>query len=472
MPKSSRLMQYVVAATASLSYAAYGTFMTWPSTTLPILQGEGSPIPLTADEGSWLASINSLTMLVGVFGAGYSVDIIGRKKLVLASAVPLLAWWLMVAFSDSYGMLLAARAIGSIGGGLISTVMPMYLCEVADPDIRGVLVAIHLVLMQMGTLFIYCIGPYLPIPVVAGICASVPVIFFIAFIWMPESPYFLLSRHREKDAKRILLRLKGKLSPEDLDSELTVMHETIRQKNESKGKLKDLFTVPVHRRTLLIMTGFILLQASSGAIAIMTYTTSIFEASGSNLDPNVSSIILASVLLVTSVGASFIIDRFGRRTLAMASLMICSACLTAEGAYFYVNEVYGDVNSAFDWLPLAALMGFQVSFGLGAGPVMSPMIGEIYHVSVKGAAASINTTVIALYGFFLKKMFQVVSDNVGAYWSFWGFAVLCVCATAYVYFLLPETKGKTFAHINEELDARFGKHHPKSVSDTKYADPK
>ncbi|XP_047105079.1 solute carrier family 2, facilitated glucose transporter member 8-like [Schistocerca piceifrons] len=115
---------------------------------------------------------------------------------------------------------------------------------------------------------------------------------------------------------------------------------------------------------------------------------------------------------------------------------------------------------------------FQVSFTFGAGSVLYPIIGEIYHVSVKGAATSINTTVIALYGFFLKKMFQVVSDSVGAYWSFWAFSVLCVCGAVYTYFLLPETKGKTFAQINQEMDARFGGSSRQLTADLRNEEPK
>ncbi|XP_049828180.1 facilitated trehalose transporter Tret1-like [Schistocerca gregaria] len=456
----------------SLLYASYGSFMGWPAPTLLILEAEDSPVPLTADEGSWLASINSLTMLVAIFAAGFAVDRVGRKKLLLAAAVPLLVWWLMVAFAESYGMLLAARSIGSLSGGLTSTTATIYLSEIADADIRGAVITIHMVLMNGGTLLIYCLAPYLSITNTAAICAVLPVIFFISFVWMPESPYFLLMRGREQDAINTLLKIKGDLSPEELKAELDMMHDSIRRKQETKGKLKDLFTIPVHRRTLLITVGFIILQMSTGAIALMTYTNSILEMSGSELDPNLSSIMQVAVQLLSSVGASLVIDRFGRKTLAMVSFVICGVCVAVEGAYFYINDVQGDVPSAFAWVPLAALIGFHVSFTFGAGSVLYPIIGEIYHVSVKGAATSINTTVIALYGFFLKKMFQVVSDSVGAYWSFWAFSVLCVCGAVYTFFLLPETKGKTFAQINQEMDARFGGSSRQPIADLVNVEPK
>ncbi|XP_047105072.1 facilitated trehalose transporter Tret1-like [Schistocerca piceifrons] len=215
----------------------YGTFMGWPGTTLPIPEAEDSPLPLTADEGSWLASINSLTMLVAIFATGYAVDVVGRKKVF--GARPLFIWWVMVAFANSYGMLLAARAIGSLGGGPIITALPVFLCEIADTDVRGTLIVIHYFLMQCGYLLVYSIGPYHSVTTVALICASIPIIFVLTFIWMPESPYFFLKQRREAEAVKCLERFKGQLTRDELKFELESMYQAIREKQQSKGKLKD-----------------------------------------------------------------------------------------------------------------------------------------------------------------------------------------------------------------------------------------
>ncbi|XP_049764672.1 facilitated trehalose transporter Tret1-like [Schistocerca cancellata] len=266
----------------------------------------------------------------------------------------------MVAFANSYGMLLAARAIGSLGGGPIITALPVFLCEIADTDVRGTLIVIHYFLMQCGYLLVYSIGPYLSVTTVALICASVPIIFVLTFIWMPESPYFFLKQHREAEALKCLERFKGQLTRDELKSELESMYQAIREKQQSKGKLKDVILVSVHRRTLLLAVGFILFQMSSGSIALATYTTYIFEKSGSELDSNISSIILTAVTLGANVMSSLVVERFDRRPFCMASFSVCAICLAAEGAYFYVDDIYGDVPTAFDWVPLAGMIGFSV----------------------------------------------------------------------------------------------------------------
>ncbi|XP_049774321.1 facilitated trehalose transporter Tret1-like [Schistocerca cancellata] len=465
MQKHSRRLQYIAAVTGSLIYTAYGSFAAWSATTLPILQSEDSPAPITADQASWLASINSLTGLVATFTAGYAVDIIGRKKLILSAAAPLLVWWPMVAFANSYEMLMVAMTIGSLSGGLMSSPSTMFLCEIADTELRGTLMMIHTVLMNCGSLFMYCAAPYLSVSTVSFMCTAVPIIFIVTFVWMPESPYFFLLRNRESEAVKSLVRYKGELTPEELRSELDSMYRAIRQKQETKGRLKDLFLVPVHRRTLLIMSGFVLLHLSTGAIAFGTYTTYIFEKSGSGFDADVSSIIVTAVSLVSSISSSFIVERVGRRPLGILGLAGCGVCLTAMGAYFYVDETQGEVPSAFDWVPLTTVIGFNVSFGFASAPAFIMFIGEVFHVSVKSVAITICNTVLAVYSFALKKLFQVVSDSVGAHYSFWAFAAMCALTALYLFLLLPETKGRTFAEISDDMAARLGGAPPSSYNE-------
>ena len=62
----------------------------------------------------------------------------------------------------------------------------------------------------MGLLFSYALGPYVSYTVLWIACASLPVAFFVSFIFMPESPYFLLRKGCREDAIKSLARLRGK----------------------------------------------------------------------------------------------------------------------------------------------------------------------------------------------------------------------------------------------------------------------
>ncbi|XP_049774309.1 facilitated trehalose transporter Tret1-2 homolog [Schistocerca cancellata] len=133
-------------------------------------------------------------------------------------------------------------------------------------------------------------------------------------------------------------------------------------------------------------------------------------------------------------------------------------CLAIMGGYFYADAVQGDVNSVFDWVPLACFICFNLSNSVASAPIGSLLTGEVFHVSVKAICLTLYSTVTALYGFVLKKLFQVVSDGLGAYYSFWAFSFMCFVCAVYMYKLLPETRGKTFAQINDDMEYITGGH--------------
>jgi hypothetical protein len=55
-------------------------------------------------------------------------------------------------------------------------------------------------------------------------------------------------------------------------------------------------------------------------------------------------------------------------------------------------------------------------------------------------------------GFGVTKLYQVVSDSMGTYVSFWGFAFFTSLFVIFVWKLVPETKGKSLDVILEEMN--------------------
>lgn len=64
--------------------------------------------------------------------------------------------------------------------------------------VRGIFGSILTVFQYIGILLAYCVGSYLPYQYVPCIMVVLPVIFFLCMIcFVPESPQFLLTQHRE-----------------------------------------------------------------------------------------------------------------------------------------------------------------------------------------------------------------------------------------------------------------------------------
>ncbi|KAJ4436597.1 hypothetical protein ANN_16630 [Periplaneta americana] len=92
-------MFLVVAAT--LTFLIVGCFGTWPSPNLPKLEAPDSPIPITRDEGSWIVSLVGVGAMMATMPAGYLVNKVGRKPLLVFLALPFLASWFLIIFARS-----------------------------------------------------------------------------------------------------------------------------------------------------------------------------------------------------------------------------------------------------------------------------------------------------------------------------------------------------------------------------------
>jgi facilitated trehalose transporter len=120
-------------------------------------------------------------------------------------------------------------------------------------------------------------------------------------------------------------------------------------------------------KPLLTSLGLMFFQQFSGINAVIFYTVSIFEMSGSTVDSNISTIVVGLVNIGASIFATLLIDRMGRRVLLIISDILMIICLTSLGLFFYVKENHADsVDIAgLGWIPLVAFIVFVIGFSLG-----------------------------------------------------------------------------------------------------------
>ena len=74
--------------------------------------------------------------------------------------------------------------------------VPMYVREISQDDIRGVLGSFIILFQNIGILAMFAMGAYLDYYTVLWIVVWVPVLNFVMMIRAPESPAFLVKRGR------------------------------------------------------------------------------------------------------------------------------------------------------------------------------------------------------------------------------------------------------------------------------------
>lgn len=415
---------------------------------------------ITKEEVSYVTIIAPFGYLIGGPFSSILVDIIGRKCALMFISIPQITAWLLIAFSNTIILLYIARFLTGVAEGALFTVLPMYLCEIADPRIRGVLGSSLSVAFIGGILLINCYGSYVSIYTGALISISVPLLFITTFIFMPESPYYFLMRRRSEDAKKTLKVLRMR---EDVDDELERLSKDVQRQVSEPGSIKDLFWNRTNRKAFFIILGLRTIQVYSGLAAFNLYTQMIFEKAGGHVSASVSAIIYTATQMSVTFYGSILADKFGRRPMVILSCAISASLLVVEGFYFYFQDKKYDMT-AFKVVPLVGMMLYIISFSLGLGVAPNLMLGELFAANVKAKALSIMTIYFAVGISTSSKLFDWLATHFGMYVPFFTFSVVCFSGVAFGYYCLPETKGKTLEEIQQILRGENASHDKKDAS--------
>ncbi|XP_058797919.1 facilitated trehalose transporter Tret1-2 homolog [Phymastichus coffea] len=453
----SKILQFVAATAANLCILASGAMMGWTSPVLSYMSKNSTePVDpenplgynITSEENSWVGSIMTIGAVVGSLISGYLGERFGRKKALLFSAVPYLIGWILVATTKSLEQLYAARFIFGVALAIDFTIVPMYCGEIAETSIRGVLGSFLQLFVTVGLLFSYCIGPYVSYTVFWIACGSLPIIFFVCFMFMPESPYYLLAQGMKDDAAESLAKLRGK-NVGAVQKELGEMQTAVDQAFSTEVKMSDLFTVKSNFKALLYTCAAVSFQQLTGINVVLFYTQDIFKSAGTSLDPAICTILVGAVQLAASGVTPVIVDRLGRRTLLIISGIGTSITTGSLGVYFYLQS---EKNAeGLGWLPVASLIVFVSLYCIGWGPLPWAIMGEMFSSEVKAKASGITVLICWAFAFVITKYFSTISNAYGNHTAFWIFTVFCILSIVFALMLLPETRGKSLKQIQSEL---------------------
>lgn len=117
------------------------------------------------------------------------------------------------------------------------------------------------------------------------------------------------------------------------------------------------------------------------------------------------------------------------------------------------------------WLPLLSLSVFVVAFSVGFGSVPWMVIPEILPAAIKGPGISIACMCSWAAAFIVTEFFTDLIDLYGMGITLWTFSVVSLCSVLFTFTVLPETKGKSFDEIQNELMGKSNKNIDKSDVD-------
>ncbi|EFN85164.1 Sugar transporter ERD6-like 6 [Harpegnathos saltator] len=446
-----KLPQYLAGIAATLGALAAGMVLGWSSPA-----GENGvnlikqyQISISPEEFSWIGSLTTLGAGAICIPIGLLADLIGRRTSMLLMVVPFCVGWLLIIFSKSVLMFYFGRFITGVSGGAFCVAAPLYTAEIAESEIRGTLGSFFQLLLTMGILLTYVLGSFVSMQTLSIISALVPLIFFGVFFFMPETPFYYLQKGNEDAARKSLIQLRG--THYDVEAELQAQREVIEETKRNHVSFSVAIRSTAAKKGFVIAYGLMLFQQMSGVNSIIFYSADIFVKAGSSIPANYASIIIGVVQVVAVFGSTLVVDRLGRRILLLSSIVSLLLATFVMGIYFYcIKHTHSFDN--IKWFAIIPLCVFIIMFNFGFGPLPWTMMPEIFAPEVKGIAASSACLFNWLMAFVVTKFYSNMTNAVYPYGTFWIFSGFCAVGIFFVYFLVPETKGKTLDEIQRELN--------------------
>ncbi|XP_046739474.1 facilitated trehalose transporter Tret1-2 homolog [Diprion similis] len=445
-------LQWFAAMTALLMSITVGLMVGWTSPYLLRLTAEDSEIPITPDEASWVASLLNLGRFLGAFVGGVCVEYLGSKQTLTALGIPLIVAWICIMVADSVAWLYVARILGGMSLGMSFSSCPLYLGEVSSPTIRGTVVTLAMSGFAFGTTIGNAMGVYLPMNVFAYI-SIVPSIFFVLiFLWIPQSPHYLVRTGKLEQAEKSMARYNP-----GANSKLEVKYlkdfVVARDDMSFMDRMREM-NVPQNRQAMIISIMLFFFMQFSGTNSFVYYMEITLTDAGITFVAPATLVITLGVLGIAAGWVSvFIADKFRRKALMIFSSAGISVSMAAFGTHFAL------LDSGFDpemlqWLPVTASVLFVLFISMGLIPVPNMILSEIFAPNIKSVAACFASVSIGLFSFTATRTFQPLMTVIGESGVFWLHSFLMVLSVVFAAIWMPETKGKTLQEIQDNLTAK------------------
>ncbi|KAH9904769.1 sugar transporter-domain-containing protein [Xylariomycetidae sp. FL2044] len=409
--------------------------------------------------------VNSAMPLGAVGGAlilGTCNENFGRRWSIIISTILYTIGAALEAGSINYGMIIASRVILGIGVGLEGGTVPVYVAESVERKVRGNLVSLYQFNIALGEVLGYAVAAmFVTVPgnwrYILGSSLVFSIIMFAGMLFLPESPRFLMHKGRTLEAYKVWKRIRGIESAEAREEffvmKVSVLDEEHVTSEGSKNKRfpwMDFFTNPRARRALVYANIMILLGQLTGVNAIMYYMSVLMKQIGfDDLQANYMSLVGGGSLLLGTIPACFLMERYGRRFWANMMLPGFFIGLVVIGVSYQIPATTNTTGATACYLiGLILYMGFFGCYACLTWVVPS----EVYPTYLRSYGMTTSDALLFLASFIVTYNFSAMQEAMGQTGLTLGFYG-GIAAVGWVYQLLfmPETKDKTL----EDIDLLF-----------------
>jgi len=398
---------------------------------------------LTKQQVGLVIGVMNYAMIVGAPLGGWYADAAGRKKALGATYVFLIAGSMIMTFATRLEHLLLGRvALGlAIGAGF--SVVTAYITEVSPKSHRGTMVGLEDLFLVMGISLGYAFNYLL-----AGISndwrwmvgiGAIPPALALALLLFPqvlESPRWHMLQGDRAEAERTLALLVGQ-------EEAVKMLDEWGQAAPPCSWGEVIFPRGAWRqRSILAAISVTLMGILCGITTTTVYMGTILAGDLERSQVFLMSTLIGCLRVLILLFAVFVlIDSWGRKPLMIVSLSGMTFFMSLM-SYAYLVEA-----SAMP-MKFSALLGFNLVYSAGLGPVSFVYAAEIVPTELRSKALSLGTMLARLTSGSMMMAFPLIEEQCGLHCIFTFFAMTNVIGLFVVLRFAPETRGTSLEEMH------------------------
>ncbi|HWT32447.1 MAG TPA: sugar porter family MFS transporter [Microbacterium sp.] len=405
-------------------------------------------------EGLVTASL-LLGAAVGAVTLGRVADAWGRRKTITLLAVLFFVGALTCVLAPNLEVMVTGRFILGLAVGGASTVVPVFLAELAPFEIRGSLAGRNELAIVVGQLAAFVVNAVIGIiwgeqggvwRIMLSIQLIPAVALFIGMLRMPESPRWLADNGFHEKALAVLseLRPANRAEPELAEIE-KIKEEEEAEKLDWKSIVKDKWLF----RILLVGIGLGVAQQFTGINSIMYYGQQVLTESGfSSSAALIANIAPGIIAVIGGIIAVSIMDHFSRRKTFLLGFALTTVCHVLIGIASIALPVGNPIRPYVILFLVVAFVGSMQTF---LNVAVWVTLSEIFPLKMRAFGMGVSVFCLWIANFFLGLYFPSLIAAVGITGTFFVFAALGALSWIFCFKAVPETRGRTLEQLEEEV---------------------
>ena len=405
---------------------------------------------------------------VGALIGGKISDAIGRRKTIILLAIMFFVGVMFVIFSPGFEILVAGRIILGLAVGGASTVVPVYLAELAPYEIRGSITGRNELAIVVGQFTAFVVNAILGATlghidgvwrIMFGICALPAIALFIGMLRMPESPRWLVEKGRYDEALAVLKTVRSE--DRALAEFAQVEQVTEDEKKGNQLSFKEILSNKWLRRIVFVGIGVSVTQQLTGINSIMYYGTRVLEESGfTETAALMANTVFGLAAVIGGIFALRNMDRLDRRKTFFIGLFLTTICHCLVGI---AGMLLPEGNPARPYVIAVLVTLFVLSMQSFLNIAVWVWLAEIFPLEIRGLAIGI----AVFFGWFVNGLLALYVPtllNALGLGTFFLFAVIGVIMLGFLWHEVPETRGRSLESLEEDLlDGEIYKTLPRRV---------